>query len=65
MIYRSNLTCPDLSLHFKLRNPPKQIMGHDAPSDPDFEPECTYWTHDEAAILYNVVKQVPWLGALG
>ena len=36
-------------------------MGHDAPSDPDFEPECTYWTHDEAAILYNVVKQVPGL----
>lgn len=63
MIYRSNLTAPDLSPHFKLRTPPKQIMGHDAPSDPDFEPECTYWTHDEAAILYNVAGLVKgsWL----
>jgi hypothetical protein len=58
MRYRSNLTCPDLSRYFKLLDPPKQIRGHDAPSDPEFEPDCTFWTHDEAAILYNVVKQV-------
>jgi len=58
MIYRSNLTCPDLSSYFKLKDPPLQQCGHDAPSDPDFEPECGYWTHDEAAILFNVATQV-------
>lgn len=61
MIYRSNLTCPDLSPHFKLRHPAKQIMGHDAPSDPDYEPECGYFTHDEAAILYNVARLITYL----
>lgn len=59
MIYRSNLAAPDLSPHFKLLSPPRLMMGHDAPSDPDFEPECTYLTHDEAAILYNVAKAFP------
>lgn len=59
VIYRSNLTGPDLSPHFRLLSPPKQIAGHDAPSDPDFGPECTWWTHDEAAILYSVAKSVP------
>lgn len=58
MRYKSNLEAPDLSAHFKLLDPPKQILGHDAPSDPDFEPGCTYWTHDEAAILFSVAKQV-------
>lgn len=53
MIYRSNLTAPDLSAHFRLRHPPLQIAGHDIPSDPDFEPDCGFWSHDEAAILYN------------
>ena len=57
MIFRSNLKAPDLSQHFQMLCPAKQICGHDAPSDPDFEPNCTFWTHDEAAILYNVVKQ--------
>lgn len=54
MRYQSNLKAPDLRSHFKLLRPPKQICGHDAPSDPDFEPNCTFWTDDEAAILYNV-----------
>lgn len=58
MRYKSNLEAPDLSAHFKLLDPPKQIMGHDAPSDPDFEPGCTFWTHDEAAILDNIALEV-------
>ena len=59
MIYRSNLTAPDLSPHFRLLNPPMTHAGHDEPSDPDFLPNCGFWTHDEAAILYNVAKSVP------
>ncbi len=56
MIFRSNLTAPDLSKHFKLKSEPRgHSFGHDCPSDPDFEPDCTSWTHDEATILYNVV----------
>lgn len=58
MRYQSNLRCPDLSPYFKLKDPPLQICGHDMPSDPDFEPECGFWTHDEAAILFNVAKQI-------
>lgn len=58
MIYRSNLECPDLSSRFTLLDPPMQHMGHDTPSDPDFLPACTYFTHDEAAILYAVGSQV-------
>jgi hypothetical protein len=58
MRYRSNLTAPDLAPYFRLKNPPVQILGHDAPSDPDYEPECCFWTHDEAAILYNVACRV-------
>lgn len=58
-IYRSNLTAPDLAPYFKLRVPPLQIMGHDMPSDPDFDPNCGYLTHDEAAILYRVAKAWP------
>ena len=58
MIYRSNLTAPDLTPRFKLRKPAIQLHGHDMPSDPDFLPNCGYWTHDEAAILYTVACQV-------
>lgn len=63
MIYRSNLTCPDLSMYFKLKTPALQYNGHDVPSDPDFEPGCGFWTHDEAVILYHVARQVggTWL----
>ena len=46
MIYRSNLTAPDLAPQFKLRNPPMTMLGHDVPSDPDFLPDCGYLTHD-------------------
>ena len=58
-IYRSNLTAPDLSSYFMLCPQVRQIMGHDAPSDPDFDPDCTYLTHDEAAILYSIAKAWP------
>lgn len=66
MIYRSNLICPDLTPHFKFLH--SRVMphsfGHDVPSDwadkADDDPvfgiykRCGMWTHDEAAILYNV-----------
>lgn len=55
MIFRSNLVAPDLSPHFKLLVKERGYsFHHDVPSDPDFEPECGSWTHDEAAILYTV-----------
>src|SRR5882757_4294806 len=60
MIYRSNLTFPDLSPHFKLKSPALTTMGHDMPSDPDYEPGCGFLTHDEAAILYSIVKAWPY-----
>jgi hypothetical protein len=68
MIYRSNLTCPDLTPHFKhlhSRVMPHS-MGHDVPSDwadkADDDPvfgiykKCGFWTHDEVAILYNIAR---------
>lgn len=63
MKYKSNLTCPDLSPQFKLLDPPMQHCGHDIPSDPDYDPACGYWSHDEAAILYTVARAVggTWL----
>lgn len=57
MRYKSNLEAPDLSAHFKLLDPPITIMGHDIPSDPDYDPGCGFFSNDEAAILYNVAKQ--------
>ncbi len=75
MIYRSNLTCPDLTPHFKhlhSRVMPHS-MGHDVPSDwadkADDDPvfgiykKCGMWTHDEAAILYSIcylARGSPW-----
>lgn len=68
MIYRSNLTCPDLTPNFKrlVSRPMGHSFGHDVPSDwgdkADDDPafgiwkRCGLWTHDEAAILYNVAK---------
>lgn len=58
MRYRSNLEAPDLAPYFKLREPPMLFHGHDVPSDPGFLPDCGYWTHDEAAILYHIGKQI-------
>jgi hypothetical protein len=66
LIYRSNLKCPDLTPHFKhlVSRPMPHSFGHDVPSDwgdkADDDPvfglykRCGMWTHDEAAILYNV-----------
>lgn len=68
MIYRSNLTCPDLTPHFKhlVSRPMGHSFGHDVPSDwgdkavddPVFGlyKNCGMWTHDEAAILYSVAQ---------
>ncbi len=73
MIYRSNLTCPDLTPHFKHLHvrPMPHSFGHSVPSDwadkSEGDPvfglykKCGLWTHDEAAILYNVAKR--WGGA--
>ena len=64
MIYKSNLTCPDLSSHFKLLVKPRPwSLGHSIPSDPDYEPECCFMSHDEAAILYHCATQMrgPWV----
>ncbi len=62
MIFRSNLTAPDIAQYFKLKSEPRgHSFGHDCPSDPDFEPDCTNWTHDEAAILYNVARDLSQL----
>lgn len=73
MIYRSNLTAPDLTPHFKHLHvrPMPHSFGHSVPSDwadkSEDDPvfglykKCGLWTHDEAAILYNVAKR--WGGA--
>lgn len=59
MRFQSNLECPDLSHNFKLLSITRPwSFGHDVPSDPDFEPECTFFTHDEAAILFCIAKQI-------
>lgn len=71
MIYRSNLTAPDLQPAFKHVHcrPMGHSMGHDVLSDFADRPEgdqllglyknCGFWTHDEAAILFNVARVLP------
>lgn len=75
MIYRSNLEAPDLQPHFK--HATSRVLGHSfghdvlsdwsdkADDDPVFGmyKTCGFWTHDEAAILYNVARLNPgrWL----
>lgn len=62
MIYRSNLTAPDLYPAFAPRvvcKPRHNSLGHDVLSDPEREPECGFLTHDEAAILYNAALAFP------
>jgi len=70
MIYKSNLEAPDLSRFFKhlTVSPMAHSFGHDVPRDwadkSDDDPvfgiwkRCGFWTHDEAAILYNVAKRL-------
>jgi len=70
MIYRSNLKAPDLQPYFKHTQcrPMPHSCGHDvltdfadkADDDPVFGPykNCGFWTHDEAAILYNIALKV-------
>lgn len=75
MIYHSNLTAPDLRPHFHYLHsrPMGHSFGHDEISDwadkPEGDPvfglyrKCGLWSHDEAAILYNVAQRRPgrWL----
>lgn len=70
MIYRSNLVAPDLTPQFRFLH--SRVMGHSfghdvlsdwadkADTDPLFGlyKKCGFWTHDEAAILYNIARQV-------
>jgi len=70
MIYRSNLTAPDLQTYFRhvASRPMPHSQGHDvltdfsdkADDDPVFGiyKQCGFWTHDEAAILYNVANKI-------
>jgi len=70
MIYRSNLSAPDLIQHFHytVSGPMPHSCGHDVIRDfagkPDNDPvfgvykNCGFWTHDEAAILYNTASSV-------
>ncbi len=59
MIFRSNLTAPDLDYKFRMKNPALTMNGHAVPSDPQYEPGCGFMTHDEAAILYHIAKRKP------
>lgn len=75
MIYRSNLSAPDLQPHFRNVEcrPMSHSMGHSILSDfldrPKSDPvfglykNCGFWTHDEAAILYECASRVSgdWL----
>lgn len=63
MRYRSNLQGPYIRKDFILSGRSLVIMGHEIPSDPDFEPNCGYWSDDEAAILHHIAKSRPgrWL----
>jgi len=70
MIYRSNLKAPDIQPHF--RHLTARVMPHSfghtvlsdwadkADDDPVFGlyKNCGLWTHDEAAILYNVARRI-------
>lgn len=70
MIYRSNLSAPDLQPFFKHVHcrPMGHSMGHDILSDfadrPAGDPllglykNCGFWTHDEAAILYTIANDL-------
>ncbi len=60
MRYRSNLQAPELAGAFNVVCRPRpDTMGHDGLSDPDFDPNCGFLTHDEAAILYAIARAVP------
>jgi len=70
VIYRSNLLCPDLTENFEclVNRPMPHSFGHHVPSDwgdkKDDDPQfglykrCGFWTQDEAAILFNIARQV-------
>jgi len=61
MRYQSNLRAPDLRPQFAATTEWRVrdwSMGHDIPSDKEFEPECGFLSDDEAAILHNIVQAV-------
>lgn len=70
MIYRSNLTAPNLAHNFRHLHSRVQghSFGHDVPSDwadkADDDPvfglykRCGMWTHDEAAILFRIAESI-------
>jgi predicted O-methyltransferase YrrM len=70
MIYRSNLTAPEIQTYFHHLD--CRVMGHSRGHDvlSDFADReaddpvfgiyknCGFWTHDEAAILFNIAHRV-------
>lgn len=58
MIYRSNLTAPDIQPLFVNAGEHLGTYGHTILHDNQFDANCGYMSHDEAAILYNVAKCV-------
>ncbi len=63
MRYKSNLDVDDLTPAFRHTHVSEKACGHDVLGDNDFEPDCGYITHDEAAILFHVSRTFPgeWL----
>ena len=63
MIYRSNLLLPvDLQPGFgatTICGTMGHSYGHDIICDKDYERNCGFITHDEAAILYHIAKRTP------
>lgn len=58
MKYCSNLRQPDVRVVMDSRVRPWSY-NHDVPSDPTFEPENCFMTHDEAAILHHCANSSP------
>jgi len=61
MIYRSNIKAPDLRSQFAATTISKirpWSMGHEVLSDAICEPDCTFMTDDEAALLYDCARRL-------
>lgn len=63
MIYKSNLTAPDLQPLFIYTAAHEGAHSHSILHDVGFDVSCGYMSHDEAAILHNIAKLNPgrWL----
>ncbi len=62
MIYRSNLVAPDLRPYFEATTKFEVrpwSMGHEVPSDKEYDPDCCFLTDDEVAILHEAASRTP------